>query len=30
MKATSSSLNFWCEKWLDSAQCKALEKALKR
>jgi hypothetical protein len=30
MKATASSLNFWCEKWLDSGQQRSLSKALKR
>jgi hypothetical protein len=29
MKVTPSSLNFWCEKWLDSGQQKKLAKALK-
>ena len=30
MKDNAISLNVWCERWLDSGQCRLLEKALKR
>ena len=30
MKDSVISLNVWCDRWLDSGQCRALEKALKR
>jgi hypothetical protein len=30
MKDNVNSLNFWCEKWLDSGQVRLLAKALKR
>jgi hypothetical protein len=30
MKVNATSLNVWCERWLDSGQCRLLAKALKR
>ena len=29
MKDSAVSLNVWCDRWLDSGQCRSLEKALK-
>lgn len=29
MKGSATSLNVWCEKWLDAGQCKELEKSIR-
>lgn len=29
MKGSAAGLNAWCEKWLDTGQCRKLEKSLR-
>jgi hypothetical protein len=29
MKGSTTALNIWCERWLDTGQCQKLEKALR-
>lgn len=29
MKGSATALNVWCERWLDAAQCKDVEKELR-